>query len=195
MLMYNEYSQILGPRILYETKKNIIEEQGYVNVKLCEKRGEKYFAVSFYKNEKEIFSKKITYNENALYISYKDGKILIHNNIFDENMKKYQVSEVLMLYNIDSEFFYYGKEIDVLRCFDMNIDNSYLINPNNRVLKFKRERTVYNNEEKKDNKADKESENFINFNNVLLKQNHDLENTSDEQKESKILRIDKYLSK
>ena len=128
MLVVNNETKLV---YLFETIK--INEKSFINIKLNEKRNNKFFDVIFNLNGKEIFLGRFAKDFNIINAKYKDGKILIYYENFNQNKHCMTINKVLSLYDILDDTFYSCTEIEALNIFDSSIDSSYLKQPENLI--------------------------------------------------------------
>lgn len=125
----NVPKQIGSPEVL-EIGENI-----YVSTTLYEKRGNRFYDVSFINKDKEFFIGRFDKEDSAIKIDYKDGKILIYLNSFNRECEKMVITKVLSLYDILDDTTYACTEEEALKLFDNNIDTKYLQNKDNLIIR------------------------------------------------------------
>lgn len=154
---------------LYDAIKIIIDDNNYISVQLFEKQRIKYYEVTFINNEKQIFLGKF-YKEDYLFnVSYKNGKILIHNDEFDHGLAQMQIKEVLALYDIIDDIFYYCTEENAVKIFDETIDSSNIKRKNNKLLRSSVKRRFFdNNNDLNIKKSNEKISNIINIQDTSL---------------------------
>lgn len=176
--MYNDpYSGITKPKFLYIYEKIIIDSNKYINVKLYEKNRIKYYEVVLNNNENEVFLGKYYENDSIFMVSCNKGKILIHNNQYFDEKGKTQIIEVLSLYDISDDVFYYCTEQEAVKLFDENLDTSSLKRKDKKLLRFNNRRKINYNENNLSEKIqyDKETK-IIDLCNVLSHNNNNISN-------------------
>ena len=129
------YLGIKRPMALYEPRKIIIDSNRYINIQLYEKNRIKYYEVVFYDNGKEIFLGNYYKDDSIFEVSYKNGKVLIHNDEFIQEIRKVQIIEVFALYDVCDGIFYYCTEEEAIKVFDERLDTSSLKRKNNKLLR------------------------------------------------------------
>ena len=150
----NSYLGIEEPVYLYNAFNLIINENSYLNINLYEKKRIKYYEAIFYNENNEIYIGKFYKDDSIIGAKYKDGKILLYNEQFNHELRKMNITEVLALYDMEDDIFYYCTEEEALRIFDENIDFSDLKSKNKKLLKIKprkkiiSEQTLENNDNK-----------------------------------------------
>ena len=155
------YLGITKPLPLFEAKIYPIDkvnQNNFVEVQLFKKGNEFYYGVTLYNNKKTIYIGKYIRNNNLFSIKYKNGNILLYNENFNHQKGRMNIVEVLGLYNITDDTFYYCSEADAIRLFDSNIDLDDLQKPNKKIL-----RTGIRNQIYKENEfvESKETENNV----------------------------------
>lgn len=120
-------------KLIYKDKIVKIDENSFVISLLLEKRGKRFYDVTFYNNGNEIFIGR--FDEDFIQISYNDGKILVYVENFESNIRQMKIERILCLYNIEDDFFFAGTEQNSLEFFDSSIDSSYLINKNGSMIR------------------------------------------------------------
>lgn len=125
----NVPKQIGNPEVL-EIGENI-----YVSTTLYEKRGNRFYDVSFINKDKEFFIGRFDKEDSSIKIDYKDGKILIYLDSFNRECEKMVITKVLSLYDILDDVTYACTEEEALKLFDSNMDANYLKNKNNIIVR------------------------------------------------------------
>lgn len=174
--MYNDdpFLGITKPMPLFNSTIYPIDKGKFVEIQLYKKRAEKYYEVVFHNLESEIYFGKFTKDNNLLGIKYNDGKILVYNESFNHEKRKMNIVEVLALYDIEDDTFYYCTEENAISMFDENIDCTGLINPTKKILRTKIRKKIL---------AD-DNENFEIKNFYTVNQKNDSFNTETDEKKS-----------
>ncbi len=119
-----------------------INDKNYIQVKLLEKRGNKYYDVIFVNGDKEKFLGRFAKGFDLLKVSYKDGKILVYYDEFfrEEGINQMKVKKVLSLYDILDDVFYACSEKEALTMFDKSLSTDKLISEDNKLIRVDTEK-------------------------------------------------------
>lgn len=132
--MYSDpYIGIKKPRIIFSDIKEITDNN-YISINLYEMNRKNYYEVIYHYFNKEVFFGKYYKTDFLLDVSYKNGKILVFTKEYNRENYKMEIAEVLALYNIDDDMFYYCTEEEAIKIFDENLNTLYLKNKNRKVL-------------------------------------------------------------
>lgn len=110
-----------------------IDDNNYIKTQLLEKRGTKFYDVVFYNNGKEIFIGRFFNDLDNLKVAYNKGNILIYCDKYNEKEHKYNIVEVISLYNIIDDTFYSVTEEEALSIFDDKLISVFLKNKDKRI--------------------------------------------------------------
>lgn len=127
----NNINNILGintPKLLYTKEIIEIGENAKISIGTYEKRRDIFQDVVLELNNKEIFLGRFNKEENKLIVKYNNGKILIGNEEFKQEVQEMRIIKVLSLYDMLDDTFYSCTEKEALNMFDSNIDSEYLKN-------------------------------------------------------------------
>jgi len=116
-------------KLIYTVSKIKISEDAFIEIKEYEKRGTRFHDVIFKLKEKEIFLGRFIKIYNTVKANYKDGKILLYHEEYNEKNKEMNIIKVLSLYNILDDIFYSCSEVEALNIFDPLLDSSGLKTP------------------------------------------------------------------
>lgn len=132
--MYKDpYLGIKKPLIVFKDTKKI-SDNSYVSIDLYELNRMNYYEVVYHNNDKEIFFGKYYKTDSLLNVAYKDGKILVYTTDYNRDTYKMEIVEVLVLYNIEDDLFYYYTEQDAIKAFDDSLATSNLKNKDRKIL-------------------------------------------------------------
>ena len=135
--MYNDdpFLGITKQMPLFDSTIYPIVEGKFIEIQLLKKRNEKYYEVIFHDEQNLMRFGKFSKDNNLLGVKYKNGKVLLYNENFNHEKRKMNIVEVLALYNIDDDIFYYCSEEEAIRMFDDTIDLTGLISPTKKILR------------------------------------------------------------
>lgn len=146
--MFNDpYLGITNPMPLLESLKIAVDNDKYINIQLYRKRSIDYYEVIFHNENNEIYFGKFYKDDSLIDAKHKNGKILVYTEEFNHKLRKLMISQVLVLYDIDDDIFYYCSEKDALLLFDNTIDSSGLKKPNNKILRTNVRKRMVSEEE------------------------------------------------
>lgn len=129
------YLGITKPRPLFESLKIAVDTNKYISIQLYRKRAIDYYEVTFHNENSEIYFGKFYKDDSLIDAKYNNGKILVYTEEFNHKLRKMMISQVLALYDIKDDTFYYCSEKDALILFDNTIEPSGLKKPNNKILR------------------------------------------------------------
>ncbi len=114
------------PKLLYP--KDIIEigENVKINIGTYSKRNTVFQDVILELKDKEVFLGRFSKEDRPLIVKYKDGKVLIGNQEFKNEVEDMKIIKVLSLYEMVDDTFYSCTEKEALNIFDSSIDDTYL---------------------------------------------------------------------
>ena len=144
-MIYSEdpYLGITKPLPLFDSIIYPIDKDTYVEVQLYKKRADKYYEVVLHNNEISIYIGKFMKDTDLFGVIHKNGNILLYNENFNFKKRKMNIVEVLALYNIEDDTFYYCSQADAIRMFGSDIDLDGLKNPHKKILRTRIRKQIY----------------------------------------------------
>lgn len=132
--MYSDpYLGINKPKIIFSDIKEITDNS-YISIILYEINRINYYEVVYHHFNKEVFFGKYYKTDFLLDASYKNGRILVYAKEYNRENCEMEIIEVLALYNINDDIFYYCTEEEAIKKFDKNLSTLYLKNKTKKIL-------------------------------------------------------------
>ena len=123
------------PKLLEEPTIIEIGDASSIKVFYYEKRNTKYYDVILDANGKETFLGRYVREYNKVKAKYKDGRILIYNDIINASKREFEITKILALYDILDDVFYSCTEEEALNLFDNQLETNFLENKDNLIVR------------------------------------------------------------
>ncbi len=113
------------PKII-DTSTYDIDDNSYVQVKLCYFKRQNYYEVSLHKGSEEKILAKVDTVNGVVNVACNNGKILIYCSVWDFDKCDYIPTKVLYLYDIEDDTFHVMKETEALALMAPSLNTEHL---------------------------------------------------------------------
>ena len=135
-------NNINTPKLKYTPDIIKINENNFISISEYEKRNTTYYDIIFNNNGKEIFIGRYIKEFEPIKAMYNEGKILVYTDKYIQDKQQSYITNIYTLYDILDDVHYNETEEEMLKIFNPNLSDEYLMNKNKIVQRSDIEKKI-----------------------------------------------------